>query len=160
MQGNLFVASEDDTLQKQGSYCARRQGQGYRRAARNNDTGQGQNHRRIACEAVTTTQGNGKAAAAPDKAAAAADKAAAAPDKAAAAPDKAAAAPDKAAAAPDNAAAAPDKATAAPDKAAVAPLLAAATALTPLESRQGAVLGRLARRNRASKWRQTLQTCG
>jgi hypothetical protein len=30
----------------------------------------------------------------------------------------------------------------------------------PLESRQGAVLGRSARRNGVSKWRQTLQTCG
>jgi hypothetical protein len=30
----------------------------------------------------------------------------------------------------------------------------------PLESRQGAVLRRSARRNGASKWRQTLQTCG
>jgi hypothetical protein len=50
MQGNFFAAIEDDTGQGQGHPCATRQGQGYRSAARNNDTGQGQDHRSIACD--------------------------------------------------------------------------------------------------------------
>jgi hypothetical protein len=44
MQGNFFVASEDDTSgwQEEGRHCDTRQGQGFRSAARNNEAGQGQ----------------------------------------------------------------------------------------------------------------------
>ena len=49
MQGNLFVAREDDTSgwQEQGRHCDTRQGQGFRSAARNNEAGQAPRRREL-----------------------------------------------------------------------------------------------------------------
>ncbi len=61
MQGNFFVASEDETSgwQEEGRHCDTRQGQGRRSAARNNEAGQGQKHHRIASD-DDTGQGQGR----------------------------------------------------------------------------------------------------
>jgi hypothetical protein len=66
MQGNYFLASEDDTWQGQGRHCATRQGSGYLVQPVTMTQGKGKT---TAALSVTTTQGKGKAAASPDRAA-------------------------------------------------------------------------------------------